>query len=53
MERKSPLLRPLMIAVRETIKDYKDEVTDILSDRQLATEIIYDLDQVRLLVRVA
>ena len=36
-----------MTAVRETIKDYQDEVNDILSDRQLAAEIMYDLDQVR------
>ena len=35
-----------MDAVRETIKDYQDEVDDILSDRQLAAEIMYDLDQV-------
>lgn len=47
MERKSPLLRALMSAVRETIKDYQDEVDDILSDRQLASEIMYDLDQMK------
>jgi hypothetical protein len=47
MQRKSPLLRPLMAAVRETIKDYQDDIKHILTDRQLAAEIMYDLEQVR------
>jgi hypothetical protein len=46
MERKSPLLRSLMTAVRETIKDYQDDIKHILTDRQLAAEIMYDLEQV-------
>ena len=47
MERRSPLLRPLMDAVRETMRDYQDEVADILTDRQLASEIMYDLEQMK------
>ena len=47
MQRKSPLLRALMTAVRETIKDYQDDIKHILTDRQLAAEIMYDLEQVR------
>ena len=48
MERKSPLLRSLMMAVRETIKDYQDDIKHILTDRQLAAEIMYDLEQMKL-----
>ena len=48
MERKSPLLRSLMIAVRETIKDYQEDIKHILTDRQLAAEIMYDLEQMKL-----
>ena len=35
-----------MEAVRETIKDYQEDIKHILTDRQLAAEIIYDLEQV-------
>ncbi|XP_067654633.1 condensin-2 complex subunit D3-L-like isoform X2 [Haliotis asinina] len=43
-KQKSPVLRYLMLYLRELMKDYKNEVKDILSaDKQLATEIEYDL----------
>ena len=35
-----------MEAVRETIKDYQEDIKHILTDRQLAAEIMYDLEQV-------
>lgn len=42
----SPLLRGLMLYLREVLRDYKDETEDILAaDRQLATEILFDLQQ--------
>lgn len=37
-----------MIAVRETIKDYQEDIKHILTDRQLAAEIMYDLEQMKL-----
>jgi hypothetical protein len=41
---KSPLLNDLMTCLRELMKDYKNEVKDMLAaDKQLATEIEYDL----------
>lgn len=41
---KSPLLDNLMTYLREVMKDYKNEVKEILSaDKQLAAEIQYDL----------
>ena len=41
---KSPLLDNLMNCLRELMKDYKNEVKEILAaDKQLATEIQYDL----------
>ena len=41
---KSPLLDDLMNCLRELMKDYKNEVKEILAaDKQLATEIQYDL----------
>ncbi|KAK3759512.1 hypothetical protein RRG08_045798, partial [Elysia crispata] len=41
---RSSLLRDLMIYLRELMKDYKNEVKDILaSDKQLAEEIFFDL----------
>lgn len=43
-ELKSPLLDDLMTCLRELMKDYKNEVKDILAaDKQLATEIEFDL----------
>lgn len=40
----SPLQSDLMLYLRETLKDYKEEVADILAaDRQLSNEIMYDL----------
>jgi condensin-2 complex subunit D3 len=40
----SPLLRELMAYLNELMKDYKDELQDIMSaDRQLASEIEFDL----------
>ena len=43
-EAKSPLIDDLMTYLRELMKDYKNEVKEILSaDKQLATEIQYDL----------
>ena len=43
-ELKSPLLDDLMSCLRELMKDYKNEVKDILAaDKQLATEIEFDL----------
>eukprot|EP00048_Salpingoeca_helianthica_P008436 m.122486 g.122486 ORF g.122486 m.122486 type:complete len:1493 (-) comp14600_c0_seq4:450-4928(-) len=42
----SPLLRGLMTYLREVMRDYRDEAEDILAaDRQLATEILFDLKQ--------
>lgn len=35
-----------MEAVRETIRDYQEDIKHILTDRQLAAEIMYDLEQV-------
>merc|ERR1719495_2664272 len=41
---KSPLLDDLMTYLRELMKDYKNEVKEILAaDKQLATEIQFDL----------
>ncbi|XP_053384703.1 condensin-2 complex subunit D3-like [Mercenaria mercenaria] len=41
---RSPLLKELLMYLRELMKDYKSEVKEILSaDRQLATEIEFDL----------
>ena len=46
----SPLQKPLMLYLREVMRDYKDEAEDIMAaDRQLATEILFDLQQVLLL----
>ena len=43
-KQRSPVLRDLMRYLRELMKDYKDEVQDILAgDRQLASEIEFDL----------
>ncbi|WAR03163.1 CNDD3-like protein [Mya arenaria] len=43
-KQRSPLLKELLTYLRELMKDYKEEVKEILSaDRQLATEIEYDL----------
>eukprot|EP00002_Diphylleia_rotans_P028185 TRINITY_DN5686_c0_g1_i2.p1 TRINITY_DN5686_c0_g1~~TRINITY_DN5686_c0_g1_i2.p1 ORF type:complete len:343 (+),score=75.52 TRINITY_DN5686_c0_g1_i2:249-1277(+) len=45
LERKhSPYLRNLMLYLKDLMKEYRDEVTDILAaDRQLASEVEYDL----------
>ena len=41
---KSPLIDDLMSYLREIMKDYKNEVKEILSaDKQLASEIQFDL----------
>ena len=43
-EQKSPLLDDLMNYLRELMKDYKNEVKDMLAaDKQLAAEIEFDL----------
>ena len=43
-EEKSPLIDDLMNCLRELMKDYKNEVKDMLAaDKQLATEIEFDL----------
>ena len=43
-EMKSPLIDDLMSYLREIMKDYKNEVKEILSaDKQLAAEIQFDL----------
>ncbi|XP_022235344.1 condensin-2 complex subunit D3-like [Limulus polyphemus] len=43
-ENKSPLLKDLMLFLRELMKDYKSEVKEIMSaDKQLANEIEFDL----------
>ena len=43
-ELKSPLIDDLMTCLRELMKDYKNEVKDMLAgDKQLATEIEFDL----------
>ena len=43
-ELKSPLLDDLMSYLRELMKDYKNEVKDMLAaDKQLAAEIEFDL----------
>jgi condensin-2 complex subunit D3 len=42
----SPLLGDLMVCLNELMKDYKEEVDEILlADRQLAKEIEYDMKQ--------
>lgn len=41
---RSPLLRDLMLFLKELMKDYKAEINDVLvADRQLAEEIKFDL----------
>ncbi|XP_063400127.1 condensin-2 complex subunit D3-L-like [Mytilus trossulus] len=43
-QQRSPVLKDLMMYLRELLKDYKNEVQEILSaDKQLATEIEFDL----------
>lgn len=43
-ESKSPLIDDLMNCLRELMKDYKNEVKDMLAaDKQLASEIEFDL----------
>ncbi|CAG2210196.1 NCAPD3 [Mytilus edulis] len=43
-QQRSTVLKDLMMYLRELLKDYKNEVQEILSaDRQLATEIEFDL----------
>lgn len=43
---RSPLLKHLMIYLREVVSDFRVEMEDILaSDRQLAQEIEFDLRQ--------
>lgn len=43
---RSPFLKNLMEYLKELLKDFKDEVNDILvADKQLAKEIQYDLRQ--------
>ncbi|XP_074660427.1 condensin-2 complex subunit D3-L-like [Tubulanus polymorphus] len=45
-KQRSPLLKDLMNFLQELMKDYKNEVKDILSaDKQLAEEIEYDLQR--------
>lgn len=47
LERKSPLVRDLMICLRELMKDYKEEINEILStDPELAAEVALDLKNV-------
>ncbi|XP_078673980.1 condensin-2 complex subunit D3-L-like isoform X1 [Branchiostoma floridae x Branchiostoma belcheri] len=42
--KRSPLLRNLMIYLKEVMKDYRNEVKDIMAaDKQLASEIEFDL----------
>lgn len=42
----SPLIRHLMCAIRELLRDYKEEMKDILAgDARLAQEIEYDMRQ--------
>ena len=44
---RSPLLDDLMTYLREVMKDYKNEVKEILAaDKQLATEIQFDLKSI-------
>lgn len=41
---RSPLMRDLMIYLRELMKDYKSEIEDVMAaDRQLADEIEFDM----------
>ncbi|XP_028399882.1 condensin-2 complex subunit D3-like [Dendronephthya gigantea] len=43
-KQRSPLLKDLMLCLKEIMKDYRTEVQDVLSaDRQLANEIEFDL----------
>ncbi|CAB4038407.1 Hypothetical predicted protein, partial [Paramuricea clavata] len=43
-KQRSPLLKDLMLCLKEIMKDYRAEVQDVLSaDRQLANEIEFDL----------
>ncbi|XP_078589541.1 condensin-2 complex subunit D3-like [Branchiostoma floridae x Branchiostoma japonicum] len=42
--KRSPLLRSLMVYLKEVMKDYRNEVKDIMAaDKQLASEIEFDL----------
>ncbi|XP_066279789.1 condensin-2 complex subunit D3-L-like isoform X2 [Branchiostoma lanceolatum] len=42
--KRSPLLRNLMVYLKEVMKDYRNEVKDIMAaDKQLASEIEFDL----------
>jgi len=42
----SPLMKNLMLYLRELMKEYKDEIADILAaDKQLGNEITYDLQK--------
>lgn len=46
-DRKSPLVRDLMICLRELMKDFRDEINDILhSDPELAAEVSWDLKNI-------
>jgi condensin-2 complex subunit D3 len=54
---RSPLLRDLMLFLKELMKDYKEEISDVMaSDPQLAEEIKFDLkkfeeDQLKMVQR--
>ncbi|KAJ4462720.1 putative non-SMC condensin II complex subunit D3 L homeolog [Paratrimastix pyriformis] len=41
--RRSPLFRDLMAALQELLRDYHDQIQDLITDRQLATELTYDM----------
>ncbi|XP_075238282.1 chromosome associated protein D3 [Lycorma delicatula] len=42
---KSPLVKDLMAYLRELMKDYKNEINDILAaDKELAAEVLFDLE---------
>ncbi|CAH1400749.1 unnamed protein product [Nezara viridula] len=46
-DRKSPLVRDLMICLRELMKDFREEINDILhSDPELAAEVSWDLKNI-------
>jgi hypothetical protein len=45
-QRRSPLLKQVMLYLREVVKDFRVEMEDLfVSDRQLAREIEFDLRQ--------
>lgn len=53
-EARHPLLGPLMTCIASMLKDYKNEIEDILvADKQLAKEVLYDMRQTEAAAKAA